>query len=93
MTPSLDLQPSARGVSCKHGVTNMLINWIDVRSKVTHGGALVLGWFWYEYLTNESFKNGFDLWVHGLPIYLRALFGALISFYMWYRNPNRKVDS
>jgi hypothetical protein len=93
MTTSLDLLTRARVVSYKYGVTRMLVDWIQLRSKATHFGALVLSWFWVEYVTNEAFKNGFDLWVHGLPTYLRVLLGASISFYAWYRNPKRKEQS
>lgn len=90
MTPLLDLHTDTSGVSCKQGISAMLVNWVSVRSKMTHFGALVLTWFWTEYFTNDAFKNGFDTWVHGLPTYMRVLFGASISFYAWYRNPKRK---
>lgn len=87
-----DLQLLESSASSKHGVRDMLVNWIDVRSKVTHFGALTFAWFWSEYVTNKNFQNGVDLWVNGLGTFWRALFGASICFYMWYRNPNRKAE-
>lgn len=68
----------------------MLVNWIDVRGKLTHFGALVMAWFWFEYASDFQFRNGVESWANGLHPYWRALFGALTSFFMWYRNPNRK---
>lgn len=86
----LDLQQDKSSVSYKHGVTDMLVNWIDVRSKLTHFGALVITWFWFEYTTDLAFRNGVESWVGGLHPFYRGLFGALTMFYMWYRNPTRK---
>lgn len=68
----------------------MVSGFVYVRSKVTHGTALVMGWFWFQYATDLSFRNGVTQWVDGLHPLYRGLFGALISFFMWYRNPNRK---
>lgn len=89
MTPTVDLQPAESSVSCKHGVSDMLVNWIDVRTKATHFGALVLAWFWSEYTFDEAFRNGVTQWAHGLNPYWRGLFGASISFILWYKNPKK----
>lgn len=86
----LDLQIAKVSVSWKHGVTDMLVNWIDVRSKATHFVGLIMACFWFEYTTDLAFRNGVETWVGGLHPFYRGLFGALTMFYMWYRNPNRK---
>lgn len=68
----------------------MLVSWLDMRSKVSHFGALVMAWLWSEYSFDSTFRHGVQKWVHGLPLFLKTLLGASISFYMWYRNPKRK---
>lgn len=85
-----DLHTLPKRVKIMYGVRVMLVNWLDVRSKVTHFGGLVLAWFWAQYTFDKNFQNGVDTWVHGLNMFWRTLFGASISFYFWYRNPKRK---
>lgn len=66
------------------------MTWFEARTKLSHFGALVLSWFWSEYALDNGFRHGIESWAVGLHPLLRGLFGLLISFFMWYRNPARK---